>query len=63
MGKDVKAMSSDVLKPRYRATYIIVSNEPKTIKIRYACGDEAGEQEVTLSRTARYTVELLMVGD
>ncbi len=36
--KQVKAMSNDVLKPRYKFTYIITSNNPKTVKVRYACG-------------------------
>ncbi|GAB6947812.1 hypothetical protein JCM16161A_19420 [Vulcanisaeta sp. JCM 16161] len=57
--KQVKAMSSDILKPRYRATYVITSNEPKTVKVRYVCGDETNEREVTLSRTMKYMVELL----
>lgn len=56
--KQVKAMSNDILKPRYRVTYIITSNNPKTIKVRYACGDEINEQEVTLSKTMRYMIEL-----
>ncbi|WP_243675752.1 hypothetical protein [Vulcanisaeta distributa] len=30
--KQVKLMSSDVVKPRYRITYVIVSNSPKTKK-------------------------------
>ncbi len=31
-------MSSDLLKPRYKLTYIITSNEPRIVKVRYACG-------------------------
>ena len=57
--KQVKALSSDLLKPRYKVTYIITSEEPKTIKVRYVCGDEMGEQELTLSKTMRYVVELI----
>ena len=29
-------MSSDVIKPKYRVTYIITSGEPKTVMVRYA---------------------------
>ncbi len=35
-----KSMSSDLLKPRYKLTYIITSNEPRTVKVRYACKDK-----------------------
>ena len=38
--KQVMALSSDLLKPRCHATYIITSEEPKTVKVRYACDDE-----------------------
>ena len=41
--KQVKALSSDLLKPRYHVTYIIASEGLKTVKVRYACGDEIGE--------------------
>ena len=41
--KQVKALSNDLLKPRYHATYIITSEEPKTVRARYTCGDEVGE--------------------
>mgnify|MGYP001772985640 CR=1 FL=1 len=57
--KQVRALSSDLLKPKYHVTYIITSEGPKTITVRYAYGDEIGEREVTLSRTMRYMVELL----
>ena len=40
-------------------TYIITSKGPKTIKVRYACGDEIGEREITLSKTMRYVVYLI----
>ena len=58
--KQVKALSSDLLKPRYRVTYIITSEEPKTVRIRYVCGDEVGEREVMLSKAMRYVVELVV---
>ncbi len=58
--RQVRALSSDVTKPRYRVMYIITSEEPKNVKVRYVCGDEAGEKEVTLSKAMRYLVELLM---
>lgn len=57
--KQVKALSTDLLKPRYRVTYIITSEVPRTVRVRYVCGDEIGEKEVTLSRVMRYVVELL----
>ena len=38
-------MSSDLLKPKYHVTYVITSKGPKTIKVRYACGDEIGERK------------------
>lgn len=58
--RQVKLMGSDVAKPRYKFTYIITSNNPKTVKVRYACGDEVDEREVVLSKTMRYLVELLL---
>ena len=57
--KQVRALSSDLLKPRYKVTYIITSEEPKTIKVRYVCGDEVSEREVTLSKVMRYVIELI----
>ncbi|WP_054853924.1 hypothetical protein [Vulcanisaeta distributa] len=60
--KQVKALSNDVLKPRYKLTYVIVSERPKTVKVRYACGDEINEQEIALSKAMRYLVELVMRG-
>ena len=57
--KQVKALSTDLLKPRYRVTYIITSEVPRTVRVKYVCGDEIGEKEVTLSRVMRYVVELL----
>ena len=57
--KQVKALSSDLLKPKYRVTCIITSEVPKTVRVRYACGDEVGEREVMLSRAMRYVVELI----
>ncbi|BDR92897.1 hypothetical protein [Vulcanisaeta souniana] len=58
--KQVKALSSDAVEPRYRVTYVLMSNDPRTVKVRYACKDEANEREVVLSKTMRYMVELLM---
>ena len=60
--KQVKALSSDLLRPKYHVTYILVSSEPKTVRVRYACGDEMGEQEITLSRVVRFVVDLLLQG-
>ena len=57
--KQVKALSSDLLKPKYHVTYIITSEEPRTVRVRYVCGDEVSEREVTLSKTMRYVVELI----
>ena len=57
--KQVRALSSDLLKPKYHVTCIITSEEPKTIKVRYVCGGEVGEQEITLSRVMKYVVELI----
>ena len=57
--KQVRALSSDLLKPRYHVTYILVSSEPRTVRVRYACGDEIGEREITLSKVMRYVVELI----
>ena len=57
--KQVRALSSDLLKPRYHVTYVITSEEPKTVRVRYVCGGEMGEQEVTLSRAMRYVIELI----
>ena len=56
--KQVRALSIDLLRPKYYVTYIITSEGPKTFKVRYTCGDETGEREVTLNRTMRYVVEL-----
>ena len=58
--KQVMALNTDLLKPRYHVTYIITSEEPKTVKVRYACGDEVSEREVILSKVMRFMVELLM---
>ncbi len=58
--KQVKALSSDLLRPKYRVTYIITSEEPKTIKVRYTCGDDVSEQEIALSKIMRYVVNLLI---
>ena len=52
-------MSSDLLKPKYHVTYVITSEEPKTVKVRCACGDEVSEEEITLSKTMRYVIELI----
>ena len=57
--KQIRALSTDLLRPRYKVTYIITSEEPKTIKVRYVCGGEMGEREVTLSKTMRYVIELI----
>ncbi|GAB6945328.1 hypothetical protein [Vulcanisaeta sp. JCM 14467] len=40
-------------------TYVITSEGSKTVRVRYACGDEVGEREITLSRVMRYVVKLL----
>ena len=48
-----------MLRPKYRVTYIITSEGPKTFKVRYVCGDEMGEREVTLSRAVSFVVGLL----
>lgn len=57
--KQVRALSTDLLRPRYHVTYIITSEELKTVRVRYVCGGEMGERELTLSRTLRFVVELL----
>ena len=57
--KQVRALSSDIIKPRYRVTYVITSEVPKMVRVRYACSDEVGEREITLSSVMRYVVELL----
>ena len=59
VNKQVRALSSDLLKPKYRVTYIITSEEPRTVRVRYACGDEVGEREIMLSKTMKYVVELI----
>ena len=58
--KQVKALSSDLLRPKYQVTCIITSEGPKTIKVRYVCGDEIGEQEITLSKTMSYMLNLFV---
>ena len=57
--RQVRALSSDLLGPKYHVTYVITSEEPKTITVRYVCGGEMGECEVMLSMTMRYVVELI----
>ena len=57
--KQVRALSSDLLKPKYQVTCIITSEGLKTVRVRYVCGGEMGEQEVTLSKAMRYVVELI----
>ena len=43
--RQVRALSSDVIKPKYYVTYVITSEGPKTVMVRYACGDdEIGER-------------------
>ena len=42
--KQVRVLSSDLIKPKYHATYVLVSNEPRTVRVRYACSDETGER-------------------
>ena len=61
--KQVRALSTDLLRPKYHVTYIITSEVPKTVRVRYTCGDEVGEREITLSRAMRYVVELLSDGN
>nr|WP_245522531.1 hypothetical protein [Vulcanisaeta distributa] len=58
--RQVRVLNNDLLKPRYRVTYVITSEKPKTVMVRYACGDEIGEQEITLGKTMRYIIELIM---
>ena len=58
--KQVRALNTDLLKPRHHVTYIITSEVPKTVMVRYVCGgDEIGEHELTISRVLRFVVELL----
>ena len=57
--KQIRALSTDLLRLRYHVTYVITSEVPKTVRVRYACDDEISEREVTLSRTMRYVIELL----
>ena len=58
--RQVRALNTDLLKPKYYVTYVLVSNEPKTVRVRYACGgDEIGEHELTISRVLRFVVGLL----
>ncbi|MGC9180923.1 MAG: hypothetical protein ACP5GZ_12085, partial [Vulcanisaeta sp.] len=57
--RQVKALSSDSIKPRYRVTYFLTSDGPRTVRVRYACGGEANEDEIVLSKTMRYVVELV----
>ena len=33
--KQVKALSSDLLRPKYHVTYTLVSSEPKTVRVWY----------------------------
>lgn len=40
-------------------TCIVMSGMPKTVRVRYACGDEVNEQEITLSKTRRYVVKIV----
>ena len=60
--KHVRPLSSDLLRPRYKVIYIITSEGPKTVRIRYVCGDEVGEREVVLSKTMKYVTELITGG-
>ncbi len=55
----MRALSNDLTRPRYRITYILMSNKPKTVKVRYACGNGVGETEVALSKTTKYLLELI----
>ena len=48
-----------ITKPKYRVTYIITSEGPKTVRVRYVCSGELGECELTLSKTMRYVIELI----
>ncbi|ADN49537.1 hypothetical protein Vdis_0124 [Vulcanisaeta distributa DSM 14429] len=57
--RQVRVLNNDLLKPRYRVTYVITSEKPKTVKVRYACRDEINEVEATLGKTMRYMIELL----
>ncbi|MGC8606243.1 MAG: hypothetical protein ACP5GZ_00150 [Vulcanisaeta sp.] len=57
--RQVRALSSNLTEPRYRVTYVITSNEPRAVRVRYVCGGEAGEAEVVLSKVMRFVIELL----
>ena len=54
--RQVRALSGDLLKPRYHVTCIITSEGPKTVMVRYACSD------IALSRAMRFVVELVVGG-
>ncbi|WP_460173658.1 hypothetical protein [Vulcanisaeta sp. JCM 14467] len=41
--KRVKALSNDPLKPRHHVIYVITSEEPKIIKVKYVRGYEMGK--------------------
>ncbi|MGC9180238.1 MAG: hypothetical protein ACP5GZ_08560 [Vulcanisaeta sp.] len=57
--KRVRALSSDLTRPRYRVVYVLMSDEPKTVRVRYTCGGEVDEVEVVLSKITRYLLELI----
>ena len=43
VAKQTRTLGNDIIKPKYHATYVITSEEPKTVKVRYTCGDEVGK--------------------
>ena len=53
MIKQVRALSSDLLKPKYHVTCILMSNEPRTVRVRYV--------DVVI-RFRGFTIELRWVG-
>ncbi len=57
--KRVRVLSSDVIKLRYHVTYVIMSEKPRTVKVRYACRDGINEVEATLTKTMKCMIELL----
>lgn len=58
--KQVRTLSNDLLKPKYHVTCVLVSGEPRTVKVRYACSNEVSEQEVMLSKAMRFVIYLLL---
>ncbi|BDR91794.1 hypothetical protein [Vulcanisaeta souniana] len=42
--KQVKALGSDIVRPRCRVTYVLASSEERVVRVRYASSDEAGKR-------------------